>query len=108
MAEAKRPPLPLILTANDLLEGGTVYYSGAGWTSLLADALVATDDYGGHALQTMMLESEANGVVVEPYLATVKLDTEGRPLPVHYRERIRIVGPTFRDDFGRNDLAGAI
>lgn len=100
MAE-KRPPLPLILTANDLMSGATVYWTGAGWSESLRDALVAQDDAAATALDERRHAGEASGEVIEPYLATVAIDAGGI-MPVHYRERIRIIGPTFRDDFGRN------
>ena len=99
MAE-KRPPLPLILTANDLMTGATVYYDGAGWSESVEKALVASEADAAVALETKRDAAESSGETVEPYLATVRLE-DGRVRPVHYREKIRIVGPTFRNDFGR-------
>lgn len=94
----KRPPLPLVLTANDLLEGGVVYYDGAGWTRGIDDALVAHDEAGALVLDAALAASEPR--VVEPFLAPVAADAEGRVSPVHYREQIRISGPTFHRDHG--------
>jgi hypothetical protein len=105
---AKRPPLPLVLTANDLLDGSTVYFDGLGWTDDLALAMVAGDDTSAAGLEARLEQAERSGETVEPYLATVVAGPEGVPLPVHYREKIRVVGPTFRDDFGRNQAPGAI
>lgn len=99
MAE-KRPPLPLILTANELLTGATVYWSGSAWTAAIDEALVATDEAAASALVAKRDQSEASGETVEPYVSTVRAEG-GHVKPVHYREKIRIVGPTFRDDFGR-------
>ena len=85
MAE-KRPPLPLILTANDLFGGDVVYFSKAGWTADRAAALVASDEAGAEALEAALEEAAAAGSVVDPYLIDAG---QG-----HYRERIRLSGPT--------------
>jgi hypothetical protein len=82
---------PLILTGNDLLEGHVVYFDGAGWTADPAAALVAKDEAGAAALEAALGETH----VVEPYLVTAGLDAAGLPLPIHYREKIRLAGPTF-------------
>ena len=91
MAE-KRPKLPLLLTANELLDGNVVYFDGDDWSPRIEDALVATDDDTATRLEQVL----ANDIrIVEPFLATVALDGKGRPVVTHYRERIRITGPTF-------------
>ncbi len=95
---AKLPPLPLVLTANALLGGAVVYRTDAGWTESLPEALVAHDEAAARALEAALAASEASGDVVEPYLASVQLDPQGRIHPVHYRERIRAIGPTVRHD----------
>lgn len=91
MAE-KRPKLPLILTANELQDGDVVYFDGAGWSPRIEDALVAGDDAAAILLEQRLASDIA---IVEPFLATVALDDAGRPAPTHYREAIRISGPTF-------------
>jgi hypothetical protein len=83
---AKRPPLPLILTANDLLDGDVVYFTRSGWSRDRASAFVATDEAGGEALEASLEEAIENGAVVEPYLIEAG--------QAHYRERIRLGGPT--------------
>ncbi len=105
---AKRPPLPLVLTANELFDGYTVYFDGTGWSPELARASVAADDAAAAALEAKLEEAERSGEAVEPYLATVAVGADGAPLPTHYREKIRVLGPTFRDDFGRNQAPGAL
>jgi hypothetical protein len=85
---AKRPPLPLILTANALLDGDVVYFTRAGWSRDRASAFVATDEAGGEALEASLEEAIADGEVVEPYLIEAGQD--------HVRERIRLGGPTIR------------
>ena len=85
---AKRPPLPLVLTANDLLDGEVVYFTRQGWSRNRASAFVAADERGGEALEASLEEALADGAVVEPYLIEADQD--------HVRERIRLGGPTIR------------
>ncbi len=95
MAE-KRPPLPLVLTAQDLREGGAVYWDGRGWVARIEDALVATDEAAAAALDAARSEADP-GQVIDAFLFSVR---DGQP--AHFRERARLLGPSFRDDFGRN------
>lgn len=97
MAE-KRPPLPLMLTAQDLRGGGVVYWDGAGWVERVEDGLVARDEPAAAALATAQADA-APGQVLDVFLFSVRPD--GDPVPAHFRERQRVIGPSFRDDFGR-------
>jgi hypothetical protein len=83
---AKRPPLPLILTANDLFGGDVVYFSRNGWSPDRGAAFVATDEPGAEALEASLEQAIADGAVVDPYLIDAN--------QAHYRERIRRLGPT--------------
>ncbi|WP_114954782.1 DUF2849 domain-containing protein [Sphingosinicella terrae] len=96
----KRPALPLVLSASDLLDGDVVFHTGAGWDRSLSAALVATDEAGAQRLEAALAEVESGGPVAEPFLFTVTLDPSGAAVPNHYRERIRVCGPTVRHDFG--------
>ena len=82
----KRPPLPLILTANDLFGGDVVYFTRAGWSPDRAGAFVAVDEAGAEALEAALEEALAEGAVIDPYLIDAG---QG-----HYREQIRLTGPT--------------
>jgi hypothetical protein len=82
----KRPPLPLILTANELFGGDVVYFTRGGWSPARAEALVAGDEAGAEALEAALEEAIAEGAVVDPYLIEAA--------QAHYRERIRRSGPT--------------
>jgi hypothetical protein len=82
----KRPSLPLILTANELFGGDIVYFTRLGWSSDRAEALVATDEPGAEALEAALEEAAAAGIVVDPYLIDAG--------QAHFRERIRLSGPT--------------
>ena len=83
---AKRPALPLILTANDLFGGDVVYFTRKGWSRDRTQAFVATDEPGAEALEASLDEAVAEGAVADPYLIDAG--------QAHYRERIRRDGPT--------------
>ena len=82
----KRPPLPLILTANALFDGDVVYFTRAGWSADRVQAVVATDEAGAEALEASLEQAIAAGEVVDPYLIDAG--------QAHYREQIRLAGPT--------------
>jgi hypothetical protein len=100
MAAGKRPVLPLVLTASDLLDGDVVFHTGQGWSRALGDAHVAADEAAAAALESALADAEAAGDPVAPYLVTVRVGAGGIIVPDHYRERIRSRGPTFRTDLG--------
>jgi hypothetical protein len=93
-----------IVTANDLLDGDVIFMTAeGGWGRDLADAaILATAE---QAEQLLALATSQEDCVVGPYLADVALDGSGLPCPSHYRERIRMCGPTNRPDLGRQAAA---
>ncbi len=96
----KRPALPVILLANDVLDGDVVFQTGDRWSLRVEDALVANDEDSVVRLEEIRDATEASGEVIEPYLVTVAEDA-GRWLPVHHRERLRALGPSIRLDLGK-------
>ena len=89
-----------IVTANDLLEGDVVFLTPDGaWRRAPEAAAIAETPEG--AARLLAIATGHEGKVVGPYLAEVTLDAAGRPTPTHYRERIRLKGPTNRLDLGR-------
>lgn len=101
MAE-KRPPLPLLLTAQDLRAGGVVYWTGAGWSARIEDGLVAHDEAAAATLEAVRDDPAQLSQVIDLFLFS--LSDAARP--AHFRERARVIGPSFRNDFGRTP-AGA-
>ena len=103
-AAAKRPPLPAILLANDLLDGDVVFAKagrdGLAWTRDPALAEIARDDAAAEALEAFAAAEFARNHVVDAYLVDVALDT-GRPVPRHFRERFKTLGPSNRPDLGK-------
>jgi sulfite reductase (NADPH) hemoprotein beta-component len=104
----KRPPVPVLLLANDVLDGDVIFRTADGWSLRVEDALVAGDDAAAAQLEAIRDETEATGDVIEPYLVTVAQDASGRAMPVHHRERLRALGPSIRTDLGKQaERAGA-
>ncbi|MFD2236465.1 DUF2849 domain-containing protein [Aureimonas populi] len=99
-ARGKGPKLPVILSANDLLGGLVVFLGEGGWTENPAEALVAEDEATAERfLERGQAEFRANRVV-DPYLVEVSLEG-GRPVARHFREAIRLKGPTIHPDMGK-------
>ena len=44
--------------------------------------------------------------VVDVYLADVEIGRDGAPMPLHYRERMRVKGPSVRLDLGKQAAGG--
>ena len=86
---------PQVLTANDLVEGDSVFLGAAGWTRDIAAARIAATPDEATALEAEGAAAVATNRVVEPYMVAVGLET-GRPVPLERRERIRAARvPTF-------------
>ncbi len=100
MAAIKRPPLPVILVANDLLEGDVVFATASGWTRDPREALVAHDEAQAQGLERFGATEFLRAKVVDPYLVDVELKG-GAPTPRHYREVLRTLGPSNRRDLGK-------
>lgn len=100
MAKTKEN-LPKILTANDLLHGGTVYYTISGtWSSHVVDALVATSLGGTEALIKAGADAFAANTVID--VAVVDVNANGELRPARLRELIRATGPTVRLDLNKS------
>jgi hypothetical protein len=87
-----------VLTANRLDDGIVVFldFEGA-WSENLAEAVVARSPDEARALQDRGTYDTAHNLVVEPYLVEVR-ETAGRLVPIRYRERVRVAGPSILDD----------
>lgn len=93
---SRRETKPQVLTANDLLSGDVVFWSGSRWTADLEEAQILRDETEREAAIAEGASRELE--VVGPYLAAV---SDGEPLePDHIRERLRSLGPSVREDLG--------
>ena len=87
-----------VLTANRLGDGIVVFldFEGA-WSEDIALAVVARDPDEARALEDRGAYDSARNLVVEPYLVEVR-ETAGGLIPIRYRERVRVAGPSILDD----------
>jgi sulfite reductase (NADPH) hemoprotein beta-component len=83
--------MPVIVTANDLIEGDSVFLGVRGWVRDIAEARVAMTADEASALEAAGVEGENGNLVVGPYLVEVALES-GQPVPVLRREQIRASG----------------
>lgn len=88
---AKKIKGPSILTANDLLTGAIVYWTGSAWSRAVEDAARAGDDEAREALTAAGKAEEGRNAVVGAYLFEVDATTG---VPLELRERHRLGGPS--------------
>ncbi len=91
---------PQMLTANRLVDGDVLYWSGDGWVLALAEGEVFAEPAEADAALAAAKAFVARNVVVAPYLFDVRTDAKGIH-PVKEREIIRAAGPTIRPDTGK-------
>jgi hypothetical protein len=90
-----------ILTANDLLSGGVVYLTTQGaWSSFISQAHLSGDNDTEQKLSDLGKEAVEQQVIVEPFFIDIT-EREGQPVPVRYREFLRVNGPSVRADFSK-------
>lgn len=84
---------PKVVTANDLLEGDVIYYTADHqWSRALSDATILTEQ--GEANSLLAIAHKEFDAIVGAYLADVKIDSAGKPIPAHFREEFRTKGPS--------------
>jgi len=94
------------LTANRLGDGEVVFLTRAGeWSLSVDDAALAIEPDAAKALEARGREAEAANTVTGAYLFDAER-RDGRVRALHIRERIRTLGPTVRQDLGKQ-AAGA-
>ena len=93
--------LPAILIANDLLDGDVVFRGPSGWSRDPAGARIAHTEAEAAALEAEARATMGAHEVVDAYLVDVTVQPSGLPVPNHFRERFRILGPTHRPDLGK-------
>lgn len=87
---------PVVVTANDLIEGDSVFLGAGGWMRDVAMARVAMTAAEARVLEADGIKGETGNVVIDPYLIEVSIATS-KPVPVLRREQIRASGlPTIR------------
>ncbi len=82
---------PVVVTANDLIEGDSVFLGAFGWVRDIAEARVAMSGDEAAVLEQAGNEGEDANIVIGPYLVEVSVAT-GKPVPALRREQIRASG----------------
>ena len=91
-----------ILTANDLRTGRVVYFNSKGeWTGFITEAQLARDELAAERLLTKGQLAEQAQLVVGAYLIEVDGQYEV-PIPVRYREQLRVNGPSIHQSFAKS------
>jgi Protein of unknown function (DUF2849) len=101
MAAPKAPALPAILLANDLLTGDVVFRTLNGWSRDPKDARVVESIEAAQVLEAEGAAAMAQNAVIDAYLVDVDVSEAGLPVPRHFRERYKILGPSNRPDLGK-------
>lgn len=92
---------PQILIASDLRAGEVVFLGADGWMRDHRAVQVARDAAAAAALEARGKAEIAANRVVDVYLADVEIGADGVATPLHYREKMRIKGPSVRRDLGK-------
>ena len=98
MADFKHPQ---ILMASNLVDGEVVFLGQSGWERDHCRARVAQNAEEAAALEAAGKRDVSANRVVDVYLADVEIGRDGAPTPLHYRERMRVKGPSVRLDLGK-------
>ena len=84
---------PVVVTANRVGDGAVVYRrTDGGWTTRLHDAAVTANATTARELVAAAVADDLRAV--GPYIAPVKLGSDGEVQPGNLRELIRVGGPT--------------
>jgi hypothetical protein len=92
------------ITANNLRDGSVVWYGKDGsWVDAIDRAAVYEADAADEAL-ALAKQAVLDQIVVDVYAIDVKL-SDGKPVPLRYREWLRANGPSVRLDLGKQASA---
>lgn len=80
-----------VVTANDLVEGHSVFLGCEGWSADIGRAMLAFTSEEAAELEALAARFVDENRVVGPYLVEVMLE-DGTPVPLLRRERIRAEG----------------
>ena len=90
-----------ILTANDLLSGGVVFATPAGeWSPFISRAHISADIHTEQKLAAIGEKAVARQTVVDPFFIDIT-EEKGLPVPVRYREYLRVNGPSVNAEFSK-------
>ena len=95
------------LTGNLLVEGDVVFRGrDGGWREQFAEARLWTDDAEAEAA---LAAAKAEPLtIVDAYLIDVRIEDDGSPVPISFRERVRALGPTIHPEMGKQAAGGPV
>ena len=91
------------LTANRLIDGEVVFWRKGEWVEQFGDADLFGDNQAGEAAEAHAKNQPT--VVIDAYLIDL-VESEGRMVPLSYRERIRALGPPNHLRHGKQAVGG--
>jgi hypothetical protein len=97
-----------VLTANRLSDGLVVFLDVDGvWVEGVHGAIVARSPAEAQVLESRAASDTGLNLVVDPYLVEMQ-EVGGKLVPLRFRERVRLGGPSILDDVpgyveGRNE-----
>jgi len=90
-----------ILTANDLHSGGVVFLTSQGdWSPFISSAHLSDNEQNMKELEVIGQGAVRAQIIVEPFFIDVLIEN-GIPLPVRFREQLRVSGPSVRSEFSK-------
>ncbi len=92
---------PQILFASSLTDGEVVFLGDKGWERDHRNARIAHDATQAAEMERIGQADYAANRVVDVYFADVAIGPDGAPTPLHYREKMRLLGPSVRRDLGK-------
>lgn len=85
-----------LLTGNRSRTGEVIWWAGDRWSPDVAEAVLLEAGAGEALLAREAVAEQVNDLA----LVDAEAGPDGRPRPLHVRERIRAFGPTVRPDLG--------
>lgn len=92
---------PQILIASNLKDGEVIFLGHNGWERDFRHARIAKSQEEAQNLEAMGKAAYSANIIVDVYLIDVEITDDGVPRPLHYREQMRIKGPSVRLDLGK-------
>ena len=90
-----------ILTASDLRSGNVVFLTELGdWSPFISEARLATGADEINALRAQGKQALREHLVVDPFVIEVATGGAG-PVPVRFRELLRVRGPSIRPELSK-------
>ena len=105
LAPVKAAPIKA-LTGNLLVEGDVVFWGRGAWREQFAEADLMSDPAAADA--ALEAAKAQPTLIIDPYLIDVRMEDDGSPVPISFRERVRALGPTIHPDMGKQVVGGAV